>query len=67
MWPTSSMAPMPSEVECPQCHHTFEPGAVRPVDPGVIHRLTEELTWSGQEPTERMYSDADGTCILVRK
>lgn len=51
------MAAMSSEVECPQCHHTFEPGAVRPVDPGVVRWLTEELTWSGQEPTERMYSD----------
>lgn len=35
----------------------FDSGEVRPVDPGVVRRLTEELTWSGQEPTERMYSD----------
>ena len=51
------MARMPSEVACPQCHHIFDSGEVRPVDPGVVRRLTEELTWSGQEPTERMYSD----------
>jgi hypothetical protein len=50
------MAGMPSEVECPQCHHTFDSGEVRPVDPGVVRWLTEELTWSGQEPTERMYA-----------
>ena len=53
------MAPMPSEVECPQCHHIFDTGGadeVRPVDPGVIRWLTEELTWSGREPTERMYA-----------
>ena len=50
------MAHMPSEVECPQCHHTFDSGEVRPVDPGGVRRLTEELTWSGQEPTERMYT-----------
>ncbi|MBK3572458.1 hypothetical protein JHN63_01180 [Streptomyces sp. MBT65] len=47
---------MPSEVECPRCHHTFDSGEVRPVDPGVVRWLTEELTWSGQEPTERMYA-----------
>lgn len=38
------MAGMPSEVECPQCHHTFDSGEVRPVDPGVVRWLTEELT-----------------------
>ncbi|MDV9171911.1 hypothetical protein R6V09_17515 [Streptomyces sp. W16] len=47
----------PAEILVWEMHATFEPGAVRPVDPGVIRWLTEELTWSGQEPTERMYSD----------
>ncbi|MFD4501525.1 hypothetical protein [Streptomyces sp. NPDC058457] len=51
------MTDMPSETECPQCHHTFDTGAIRPVDPGVVRWLAEELTWSGQQPTERVYSD----------
>jgi hypothetical protein len=51
------MMNMPNELECPQCHHTFDADTVRPVDPSVVRWLTEELTWSGQEPTERMYSD----------
>ncbi|MFD4558210.1 hypothetical protein ACFWP5_28490 [Streptomyces sp. NPDC058469] len=61
---------MPSEVECPQRHHTFDSGEIRPVDPGVVRWLTEGLTWTGQEPTERMYASylySDGTRFLVRK
>jgi hypothetical protein len=48
---------MSTEIECPQCGHRLASDAVRAVDRSVVVWLTEELTWSGEEPTERMYAD----------